>query len=92
MTMKPLNALSRSLGAVVCSVRGHRYFYPNSAIASWCAYSCIRCRKLDRSLEDLPYAPDDAEDLIGYEDEEQIEADRRHESRWFEALRFPRWL
>jgi hypothetical protein len=66
MTIGPPIALSRFLGAGVCSVRGHRYFYPNGAIASWCAYTCIRCRKLDRPLEELPCRPDDADDLLVY--------------------------
>ncbi|MCZ2135846.1 MAG: hypothetical protein LC098_10540 [Burkholderiales bacterium] len=88
--------VSRKVGAMVCAVRGHDYFYPGGEINSWCAYACVRCGQFDRPLESLPYRPDDADDYIGWNDnderEQRIEQEYELARRWFAGRPWPRWL
>lgn len=91
--------LSRAIGAAVCRVLGHEYFYPLGEVTSWSAYSCVRCNALSRPLEDLPYAPGwDDEDYGGYNDrfsdpdvDERIEREWAISRRWVSWLPWPRW-
>lgn len=80
------------VGRLVCAVRGHRYFYQNGCINSWCAYSCVRCGELSRPLESLPYPPDDYEYEWDERDEETIDRDLARCARWVPFLPFPRWI
>lgn len=91
---KSAMTVSRKVGAIVCAVRGHDYFYPGGEINSWCAYACVRCGELDRPLESLPYRPDDADDFNWNDEEreERIEQDHELARRWFAPLPWPRWL
>lgn len=89
-----LMTISRAIGAQVCRLRDHRYYYRNGTWESWCAYQCVRCGEWDRSFDELPYAPDD-DDLITIDDprqEETAEQDSRRARRWFAWLPWPRWL
>lgn len=88
--------VSRKLGAMVCAVHGHRYFYPDGMYVAWRAHSCVRCGQWDQPLESLPYRPEgEGDDLFDYFDEEreqQIERERDQAKRWFAPLSWPRWL
>lgn len=86
--------VTRKIGAMVCAIRGHNYFYPGGTINSWSAYTCIRCGELDRPLESLPDRPDDADDHEWYDEVHELRLEREHElaRRWFVRLPWPRWL
>lgn len=91
--MPPLMKITRAIGAQVCKVRGHLYYYPGGAIDTCCAYSCIRCRELDRPLESLEPRPlDEDYDYCDWDRFEDDQRDFEYFCRWFSWLPFPRWL
>jgi len=89
--------LSRAIGALVCRLRGHEFFYPGGEVNSWSAYSCVRCNALSRALEDLPNAPgpddDHYDDNHYFDDDWQDRVDREWAlaKRWVSWLPWPRW-
>lgn len=87
-------AIVRWVGRLVCRIKGHRYFYPGGEARSWGAYSCVRCKELDRPIESLPYRPDDEklDPTDSAEYQAHIDKNFECERRWISWLHYPRWI
>jgi len=86
--------LSRKLGASLCLLSDHKYFFPDGCFNGWSAYTCVRCGALSCPLDSLPPAPPD-EDFTRWhdeEDDERIEQQHKMARRWFASLPWPRWV
>jgi hypothetical protein len=87
--------ICRKIGAGVCGLRGHDFFYPHGSIDSWRAYTCIRCGELSRPLDSLPSAPvtdtDDNDSWRDDDDDLRLEDEHAKARRWIAWLPWPRW-
>jgi hypothetical protein len=81
--------MSRSIGAQVCKIRGHRYYSPTGCFEGNSPYFCCRCKEADR-----PWKPEDLEGdpLESWEEFEAHWRKYEHFCRWFSRLPFPIWL